>query len=139
MQNTIMGNALAEREATCNLPRIPSGRYPQYNETKQVTLDANGQGEIEFEADRDYLFYDLAIESSVAGDLATMRLSAEYCNTKILKRSAVAQWLTCCNGKPVFLQGVRDTKKLTFTITGGTEATVVSLSLAGFQGNGCCG
>lgn len=135
----IADNALTERPAACNMPRIPTGRFPPYSQTIQEVFDANGRAVIEFEADRDYLFFDLSVEASTAADLGTMRINAEYCNTKYLINSSAQVWLTCCERKPVFLVGVNDTKKLVFTITGGTPDSTVDISLAGFQGNGCCG
>lgn len=141
MQNTLMGNALADRGdgGQCNMPRIPTGRYPAYAQSISATFDANGNATIEFEAERDYLFTDLSIEASTAADLGTMRVNAEYCNTKYLVNNSALIWLTCCERKPVFLVGVRENKRLVFTFTGGTAEATVTVSLEGFQGSGCCG
>jgi len=121
------------------MPRIPTGRYPAYAQSLTATFGADGIATIEFEADRDYLFTDMSVEASSAGSLGAMRVNAEYCNTKLLVNNSALIWLTCCQRKPVFLLGVRDTKKLTFRMTGGTPDDTVTISLEGFQGNGCCG
>lgn len=135
--NGITAVALAEREA-CNLVKIPTGRYPLYSTTREAEFDADGNAVIEFEADRDYLFTELTYSGSVPAGVSPV-IDMTYCNTQYLARSSIRNWLACCDRKPTFLVGVRDNKKLVFTVRGGTPEETAKITLAGFQGNGCCG
>lgn len=140
MQNTLMGNALADRGdgGQCNMPRIPTGRYPAFSTTFGGTLDANGAGTVELQAPRDLLLIGLSVDIP---DTAPLSASVDmaYCNTKYLVKSSARTWAVCCARKPVFLVGVREDKKLEFTVTGGTADAAFSITVHGFQGNGCCG
>lgn len=122
--------------ANCNANRIPTGAFPVYATTLRGTVDASGNATLEFPAERDTLFTTL---SAYASDGSAFSLSATYCNTKYLVNSSSLQWVYCCQRKPIFLVGVRDTKRLKFTISGGTADAEIRVSLSGFQGNGCCG
>lgn len=143
---SITDQALADRESSCNVPRIPTGRFPVYATTLRSTVAiGDTQASFEFEAERDTLFTTLSVEVG-ALDLAEpgrmIGLSAEYCNTKYMQRSDVRQWAGCCDRKPVFLVGVRENKRLTFTVdlpSPAVAADEIRISLSGFQGNGCCG
>jgi hypothetical protein len=138
MQPTLMGQALADRPDTCNLPRIPSGRYPAYSTTRTAVFDANGNATIEVEAERDLLFTTLTVvDPTIAGDNA-VRFDATYCNTTYILHGDPRVWGRCCDRKPVFLVGVRENKSLFFKFSGGTPDSLASVTLSGFQGNGCC-
>lgn len=134
--NTLMGQALADRPDQCNLPRVPTGRFPNYSVTRCATFDANGNAEIEIEAERDLLFYDLYVD---AGSPLTERMTVTYCGTTYVLHGDTRVWGLCCSGKPVFFVGVRENKSLFFRFTGGTPDDQTCITLAGFQGNGCCG
>lgn len=134
--NTLMGQALADRPDACNLPRIPTGRYPAYSTTRCATFDANGVAEIEVEAERDLLFTDMTID---AGSPLTERLTITYCNVSIVLNGDTRVWQRCCGSRPFFLVGVRENKSLFIRITGGTPDDQTCVTLYGFQGNGCCG
>lgn len=129
--------ALVDRGGNCMLPRIPTGRYPHYSTTLFTTLDAAGNGTIEFKAERDTLFIGM---SATVDDAVphSSTISAEYCNTKYLVRQSTRVWARCCDRKPIFLVGVSDNKRMVFTVNGGTPAGNASITLWGFQGNGCC-
>ena len=141
MQPNIAGNALADRGdgGQCNMPRIPTGRYPFFSQTLRAVVAADGTATLTLEAERDYLFIGLSVSSSDPDDNAGAFVDAEYCNTKYLVHSAIRQWLPCCERKPVVLIGVRDNKKLVFRISGATAAATIRVTLHGFQGAGCCG
>lgn len=134
MQPGLAVNALADRGdgGQCNMPRIPTGRYPAYSTTLKATLDANGEADLEFEAERDMLFIGMSVRGAGFIDLV-------YCNTKYLVHSSVNAWGTCCERKPVFLVGVRENKKLAIHLSGGTPAATARVTFHGFQGSGCCG
>lgn len=135
----IMDMGLSDRDGSCGAPRIPTNRYPLYSTTKSGLLDANGNLDLEFEADRDYLFTELSVEAPDVTGCQVYRVSAKYCNTDYLVRSSHRNWAPCCNRKPFFLIGVRENKTLKFSVAGGTADAEVKITLAGFQGNGCCG
>ena len=139
MEPNIAGVALADRGDQCSMPRIPTGRYPYFSTTIVLALDAAGNGAVDFEAERDMLFDLMSITTGVAADLATIRVDMEYCNIKYLVNSAGSTWTTCCQRKPIFLVAVRENKKLSFAVRGGTAAATVAITLSGFQGSGCCG
>lgn len=138
--------ALAERNAgpACDAGnRIPTSRYPVYSETLQGVI-AIGQTEVTltFEAERDTLFTDLSVEGT--DDFASDGgyVDVTYCNVTYLKNSRSENWKTCCQRKPLFVVGVRDNKKLSFTVRLGTAAVAAStifVTVSGFQGSGCCG
>lgn len=135
--NGITAVALTERDGGCKVP-LPTGRYPLYTTTLLVDLDANGEGTVELQADRDYLFTELTIEGGTrSGPSATVDMI--YCNTRYLDASSLRNWRACCDRKPRFLVGVRDTKKLTFIVRGGDSEGKARITLSGFQGAGCCG
>lgn len=137
--NGIMDAGLADRGDACNLVKIPTGRYPLFSTTKEAIFDANGNAEIDFEAERDYLFTELTVEGVPAVADGLLLVNAEYCNTRYLENSSARNWAACCNRKPFFLVGVRENKTLKFRVTGGLEDDPVQVTLAGFQGSGCCG
>jgi len=139
MQNTLMGNVLADRDSSCGLPRVPTDAYPNYSTTLVGTFNASGVAEFSLPAaQRDYLFINMSADTSDVDDLTGARIHVEYCNTKTLVNSAVYVWQKCCDRKPYFLQGVRETKTLDFRITGGTPDGTVTITLSGVQGRGCC-
>lgn len=138
MANSMLDHALADREQTCNMPRIPTGRYPAFSTTLAVVLNAAGEGSIVFEAERDMLFIGMSASVPDAAPLSAS-ISMTYCNTKMLVSSSARTWAVCCDRKPPFLVGVRENKKLEFFITGGTPAGTATITLHGFQGSGCCG
>jgi len=136
--NGLLDNALADRgNANCNLPRIPTGRYPAYSTTLGGTFDAAGVGRVSFDAERDTLFTELDVDSS--SPLTALFVNMTYCNTRYMIHSSARAWKKCCPRKPIFLVGVRDNKRLEFVITGGTPDDEFAITLSGFQGNGCCG
>jgi hypothetical protein len=134
MQPSVLGNALADRGdgGQCNMPRIPTGRYPFFSRTLKVVLDANGYADVDLEAERDLLIIGLSVRGAAFID-------ATYCNTKYLDHSATIAWGPCCERKPVFLVGVRENKELHFHLSGGTPAATARITVYGFQGSGCCG
>lgn len=136
----MVNNFLSDRGdgGVCSMVRIPTGTFPFYSTTLRGTLDANGNATVSFKAERDMLFIGLSADADDAAP-ASATISAEYCNTKILVRSAIEQWKACCERKPIFLQGVADNKTLEFTINGGTPAGDYKITLHGLQGKGCCG
>lgn len=136
----MVNNALADRGdgGVCNMPRIPTGRYPAYSTTLVITLDASGNGSGTFEAERDMLFIGMSVDVPDAAPQSAS-VSMNYCNTKYLVNSSARTWERCCDRKPIFLVGVRENKKLEFSITGGTPEGTATITLHGFQGNGCCG
>lgn len=139
MQNGIANNALMDRgDGGACMPRIPTGRYPAFSTTLRATLDANGNADVEFEAERDMLFIGLSIEGPDA-TLEQMGVNLTYCNTKYLVNVVAKTFRVCCDRKPVFLVGVREDKRLAFELRGGVAADEVGITLHGFQGNGCCG
>lgn len=137
-----MGNmanvALADRPAGCNLPRIPTGRHPPYSQTLKAVVAADGTAVLELPAERDYLFIGLSVSSSDPDDSVTGFVDMSYCNTKYLIHSAIRQWSICCRRKPVFLVGVKDTKKLEFKVSGFTAGATAKITVHGFQGKNCC-
>lgn len=141
MQPGILQNALQDRGdgGQCNMPRIPTGRYPAFSTTLRGAVLADGTLDLALEAERDYLFIGLSVSSSDPDDNAGAFVDAEYCNTKYLVHSAMRAWQPCCDRKPVFLVGVRENKDLRFHISGATPAAIVKVTLHGFQGAGCCG
>jgi len=140
MQKGIMNNALADRGdgGQCNMPRIPTGRYPAFSTTIRGVLDANGNVNVNFDAERDMLFIGLSVTMADAAPRSGT-VSMTYCNTKYLVNSSRAAWSICCDRKPIFLVGVRENKRLEFTLNGGTPAGAFKITMHGFQGNGCCG
>jgi hypothetical protein len=136
----MVNNVLADRGdgGTCNMPRLPTGRFPPYAKTIAVTLDANGNGTAILEAERDLLLIDLSIV--VPDETPTSStVSLTYCNVRMLDQSSKRNWAFCCASKPPFCLGVRENKKAEFQINGGTPAGVAYVTVSGFQGNGCCG
>lgn len=132
------GAVLKDREDACNLVRIPTGRYPLFSTTKYGTFNAAGVAEFVIEAESDLLIAELTVDGAFrAGSL--ILVDAEYCNTKYLEHSSRRNWSPCCDRKPFFLVGVRENKKITFRLTGGTDGDAVNITIAGFQGSGCCG
>lgn len=136
MQNTLMGNALAERDK-CDAQRPPKEKYPPFSTTLVVAIDANGNGAADFIAQRDTLFVSLSVDGGAAQ--ATTRVNASYCNTKLLVNAAAATFGKCCASKPYFVQGVADNKRLQFQLTGADPNGTATVTLVGAQGNGCCG
>lgn len=146
MSDGMTAFALAERDGGyCDSGnRIPTGRYPLYAESESVTIPAGELcADFDFEAQRDLLLTDLSISAELAdGTAVCARVSTEYCNTKYLVSSNIRVWGYCCQRKPIFLVGVREDKHLTFQVClcQANEADViVTVSLSGFQGSGCCG
>lgn len=137
---TMANVALSDRGdgGACNMPRIPTGRFPAFSTTLRATLDANGEATMILEAERDLLLIGMSATIADAAP-ATAGISVTYCNTRYLVNSDRRQWTVCCDRKPVFLVGVRENKKLEIRVTGGTAAGAASVTLHGFQGNGCCG
>lgn len=140
MRPSVLENALADRGdgGQCNMPRIPAGRYPPFSTTVTGTFNAAGVATFEFEAERDMLFNGMSMTPSTAADALTAFADVTYCNTKYLIHDSIGNWARCCERKPIFLVGVRDNKKLEFSVTGGTPAGTVAVTLHGFQGRGCC-
>jgi len=136
----MMDAALADRGdgGQCNMPRIPTGRYPAYSTTLRADVEADGTAHLEFEAERDVLFIGMSVTAPAeAGTTSTVSMT--YCNTKYLVASSSLAWSICCDRKPVFLVGVRENKKLEFDIEGADPDESVKITLHGFQGAGCCG
>lgn len=121
------------------MPRIPTGRYPAFSTTLRATTDANGAAAMVFEAERDMLFIGMSVNAGANGAPRTATVSCTYCNTKYIIHCDTDIWKTCCDRKPIFLVGVRENKKLEFLIENADPADDVSITLHGFQGNGCCG
>jgi hypothetical protein len=136
----MVDNVLSDRGdgGQCNMPRIPTGRYPAYSTTIAGTFDASGNATFEFEAERDVLFIGMSVTADDGVPLGAT-VSMTYCNTKYLINSSARAWAVCCDRKPIFLVGVRENKKLEFTVNGGTPDGSARITLHGFQGNGCCG
>lgn len=138
--------ALEDRaQGACNVERIPTGRFPVFMTTLRATI-ATGETsvEFEFEPQRDVLLTNLTYNQPDAsiGAVGDAVISAEYCNVKMLDKSTGRAWYACCQRKPIFLVGVREDKTLKFRVDYDNPAeadTEVKLSIAGFQGNGCCG
>jgi hypothetical protein len=137
---TLREHALKSRpQGSCSTMRIPTNEYPEYSTTLVATFDANGVAEFSLDADRDLLLTDLFLGEEIASDsVELIRINATYCNTKYLINSTWRQWQRCCNSRPDFLVGVRENKSLDFRVTGGTPDETIALTVAGFQGNGCC-
>lgn len=138
MTNGIMDRGLADRDGACNAVRIPTGRYPLYSRSQEATFGADGTAEIEFEAERDLLITELTMVAGVDAG-AIVLADASYCNTKYLENSSVRNWAVCCDSRPFWLVGIRENKSLVFRFTGGTADGTIRVTVAGFQGNGCCG
>lgn len=138
--------ALAERDGgSCDAgSRIPTGRWPLYATSFDRNVAAGEtEAEFEFEAERDTTFTDMSVSAELEdGTTVAATISVEYCNVKYLESSNIRTWQYCCQRKPIFLVGVRENKKLKLTVRLGeanAETVVLTLSLSGFQGNGCCG
>lgn len=140
--------ALALKDRACDATnRIPTARWPLYSTTLvdsfAALAPAGTTKVLEFEAERDVLLTDLSIRvyDSVAGTALAASVSLESCNTTIIDGTDVGEFGVCCARKPFFLAGVRENKKLKFSITLARPAvaiTNIELSLTGFQGDGCC-
>jgi len=139
MRATLADNALMDRGdgGQCNMPRIPTGRYPAFSTTLEGTADANGNVSLSLEAERDYLFIGMSVDSDSGPNDLFVDLT--YCNTKYLVHSSGRTWVKCCDRKPIFLVGVAENKRLEFQVSGATPSDRVIVTLHGFQGSGCCG
>jgi hypothetical protein len=133
-----MDMGLADRDGACASPRIPTSRYPLYSTTKSAVYDANGNAVIEFSAERDLLIAELTVEPGTVLPCQIVRVSTSYCNTDYLEGSSHRNWAPCCDRKPFFLVGVRENKTIRFNLAGGTVGATALVTIAGFQGNGCC-
>lgn len=137
---------IALKDRICDATdRIPTSRWPFYAQSLEATiLEAATTATLTLEAERDLLLTDLSIEvkNIVAGTDHAAQVTIEYCNITYADHTDVGEWKTCCARKPIFLMGVRENKRLRFDIVLATAAPVggvkVTLSVAGWQGDGCC-
>lgn len=142
----LLNTALEDRpQGACGVERLPTGRFPVYGTTLRKTILAGATFvEFQFDAQVDTLFTHMTynLPQAAIGAVGQQSISAEYCNTKYLKGSSYRNWVACCPRKPIFLVGVSEDKSLSFRVDFENPAEAdaeVRLSLAGFQGNGCCG
>lgn len=125
--------------------RIPTGKFPLYSTTLEGRIP-EGETEIElvFEAERDTLATDLTVELySGPGVRAEGAFSVTYCNTELSADTDTRDFRACCQRKPIWLLGVRESKRLKFRVRAYAapvpgESHLVLITLSGFQGNGCC-
>jgi hypothetical protein len=135
---------LALKDRVCDATqRIPDARWPLYSTTLEATVAQGGTTAVlTFEAERDTLFTDMSISAIDDGDTIEGRVSVEYCDTVIADNTDIGEYAYCCQRKPIFLQEVKENKRMKFFITLDTAATSattkVTVSLSGFQGDGCC-
>jgi len=122
----------------CSLEPLPTEKWPVYSTTVSTTLDADGNGTITYTAERDTLFLGMSAVIADAVPLSAT-ISMSYCGVKYLINSSARTWTRCCDRKPIFFVRVKEDKKLTFTVNGGTPAGAASITLHGFQGRDCCG
>jgi hypothetical protein len=140
------GAALAERDGgACDAGnRIPTARFPVWSHTEvaQIAIGA-AQANLDFEAERDYLYTDMSVTAQLAdGTAVPAFVSVDYCHTTYMQTSDIRNWAPCCQRKPLFLVGQRENKRLRVTVDLGAAAlaaTDVAVTLSGFQGTGCCG
>lgn len=135
---------------TCDASsRIPTNRFPVFSTTVEGQI-AVGDFEVpapglSFEAERDVLLSDLSarvVDSVTHADVPAL-ITIEYCDTTYVDGVDVQQYGFCCDRKPGFLVGVRENKRIRFTVRTIAAVAVnpanVELTLNGMQGNGCCG
>lgn len=136
--------ALALKERICDATdRIPTARWPFFSTTLRGTIGIGAvTTTLTFEAERDTLLHDLSIAVAEDDDIAlAATVSIEYCNVQYAESTSVAEWAYCCDGKPIFLVGVKENKKLRFVVTlaaAQDEVVNVEVTISGYQGNGCC-
>lgn len=140
---------LALKDRLCDKSdRIPTSRWPFFSQSLEADIAQNGtQAFLTFTAERDTLLTDLciAIENPGEGEGPIPlpgKVTIEYCNVQYGDHTDSEEWKCCCDRKPIFLVGVREDKKLRFqidmnapVIAGGAHIT---LTVSGFQGDGCC-
>jgi len=138
---------VALKDRVCDATdRIPTNRWPFFSQTiETTTADAQVDPiELTLEADRDLLLTTLSILviDTVTGLALDALVDIEYCDTVWNRNNRVSQWRYCCDRKPVFLAGIKENKKLKFTITLEITPSVnpvhVEVTVSGMQGNGCC-
>lgn len=137
--------AMALKDRICDASdRIPTARWPFFSTTEGTVIPQGGTGTVlAYEAERDTLLTDLTIRVTDAADAdLAASVDIEYCNVDYAEATDVAEFKNCCQRKPIFLVGVRENKKLKFTITLAAAAPAngafVSVTVSGFQGDGCC-
>lgn len=125
--------------------RIPTARWPLFSTTEDETIVAGDtSADVDIEAERDLLLTDISISvTAITGGAALgATVTIDYCNTLIMDAVDVARWPFCCDRKPFFLMGIRENKRLRVTVTLDAPApaggALVSVSVSGIQGNGCC-
>lgn len=135
---------LALKDRVCDATdRIPTSRWPFFSQTIEGTIPIGGTSTtLAFEAERDTLLTDLSISVEAGDPLAQIEadITIEYCNVVYAEHTDVNEWQYCCQRKPIFLVGVRENKRLRFTIEIAAQATVtqIEVTVSGFQGDGCC-
>jgi hypothetical protein len=135
---------LALKDRICDATdRIPTSRWPFYSTTIEGDIPAaDTENVFTFEAERDTLFTDLCISVQSGDPLADIEadISIEYCNVQYADHTDVQEFSCCCQRKLIFLVGVRENKRLRFTINTAALALPkhVRITLSGFQGDGCC-
>ena len=137
---------LALKDRVCDATdRIPAARWPFFSQTLTGIIPNLGTSvDLTLEAERDLLLTDLSI-SVVETDTPDVEVPAhvdiEYCNVTYAEHTDVGVFGYCCQRKPIFLVGVRENKKLKFTVTleaAADEENTVQLTVSGYQGDGCC-
>lgn len=137
---------LALRQRSCDTAdRIPDARYPLYSETLSSTIAIGAlapASTVDFKAERDTIITDLSVSVlDGSGGRVDGAFSAEYCDTTLVEDSDLKEWWYCCQRKPIFLQGVRENKTLSFSVRiYAAEVGVVTaqVTVTGYQGEGCC-
>lgn len=127
--------------------RIPTSKYPLFSRTLKQTigvgLTENGSPLI-LKAPRDLLLDELSVQIFDSNGAAVGgAVSIEYCSVKLLDDFDLDDLYPCCQRKPVFLAGVRETKELEINVRAyvavpALDSYTVVATLSGAQGKGCC-
>lgn len=133
------------RDRICDASdRIPTSKWPFYGTTLKATIaEGDTEATLEFVADRDTTFTDLSVTVTDEDDVNLgANIDNEYCNVDYIEHAFVEDYGVCCQRKPIYLVGVKENKRLVFTVTllaaAPAGGAFVEISLSGWQGSGCC-
>lgn len=127
--------------------RIPTAKWPLWSDTQRQTIavgETTNGSPLVFKAPRDVLVDEMSIQIfNAAGASIGGAVSIEYCNKTILDDYDLDDWYPCCQRKPFFLLGIRETKELELNVRAyvavpALDTYTVEATLSGLQGKGCC-